>query len=153
MGINLLKKKVKRISTHDKLILDAVSWAESLGYEIVEYNLGRRKGPDAVFKNFNNQKVILEIVIDANFKRLFKQARIKEELITISKYEVSPKEFLGLIVVADRITNVKKHAIECDFPAEFFNPKTQKIFAVHIYDFKEIMPALLVSLLGSRTSA
>lgn len=154
-GITRLRKKKQKTtrmqrSTHDKLIEDAVSWAESLGYEVVEYNLGRKTGPDAVFQNLSNQKVILEIVTGSSFKELFKRARIKEKLVSISKYKLSREEFLGLIVVADRINNVKKHAVEVGFPAEFFDPNTQKIFTVRTYDFKEIIPVLLVSLLGSR---
>jgi hypothetical protein len=47
---------------------------------------------------------------------------------------------------------VKKHAIEVGIPADVFEPKEQKVFAVRDCDFKEVIPVLLVSILGSRAS-
>jgi hypothetical protein len=48
---------------------------------------------------------------------------------------------------------VKKHTIEVGIPANVFEPKEQKVFAVRDCDFKEVIPVLLVSILGSRASA
>ena len=44
--------------THDKVIEEAVRWAESLGYGIVEFHLGTQTGADAVFENRFGEKVI-----------------------------------------------------------------------------------------------
>jgi uncharacterized membrane protein len=48
-----------------------------------------------------------------------------------------------LIIVANRIDNVKKHATEVGIPANVFEPKQQKVFAVreqaHMQDLAEGM--------------
>jgi len=36
---------------HDEMIEEAVGWAKSLGYRVVEYNLGTNTGADAIFEN------------------------------------------------------------------------------------------------------
>jgi hypothetical protein len=146
------KFPVESLTTHDKLIMDACNYAKALGYEVVRYNLGRRKGPDAVFRNHQNQEVILEIVTGSTFKKLFEKTRVKETLIKLDKYTVSKQDFLGFIIVGDRIDNIEKHALTTGYSKEFFETNKQKIFPVCIYDFKEIIPALLVSLLGSRAN-
>ena len=143
---------VESLTTHDKLIIDACNYAKALGYEIVRYNLGRRKGPDAVFRNYQDQQVILEIVTGSRFKELFERTRIKDALIRLGKYTVSKQEFLGFIIVGDRIDNIERHALTAGHSKEFFETNKQKIFPVCVYDFKEVIPALLVSLLGSRTN-
>lgn len=139
--------------THDELIKKAVDWAESLGYSVVEKHLGTSTGADALFQNQFEEKVILEVLSRPSFKELFKKPRIKKALVQISKYTTSKADILGLIIVASRIDNVKKHAIEVGIPANVFEPKEQKVFAVRELDFKEMIPVLLVSILGSRASA
>ena len=59
---------------------------------------------------------------------------------------------LGLIVVGDRIENVKKHGKEAGLPDDVFDPPEQKIFPILLGDFKQVIPVLLVSLLGARAT-
>ena len=136
---------------HDELITDAVRWVKSLGYRVVEKHLGTESGADAIFENKYSEKVILEVVTGANFKPLFNKPRIKD-LFGTQQYWISP-ETLGLIVVGDRIENVGKHGIEVGLPERVFEPPEQRVFPVLARDFKEVIPVLLVSLLGSRASA
>ena len=146
-GIQLMSTK-----THDDLIKEAVRWAKSLGYEVFEQHLGTETGADAVFLNHLEDKVILEVVTGSSFKKLFRKPRIREALEKDMEYDWVP-EVLGLIVVGDRIDNVKKHGVEAGLPDELFDPPTQRIFAVLVRDFKEVIPVLLVSILGSKASA
>lgn len=138
--------------THDDLIKEAVRWAKSLGYEAVEQHLGTETGADAVFQNHLGDKVILEVVTGGSFKKLFENPRIRAALEKYLEYDWVP-EILGLIVVGDRINNVKKHGVEAGLPDEFFTAPDQRIFTVLVRDFKEVIPVLLVSLLGSKASA
>jgi len=134
--------------THDKMIKDAVEWAQSLGYGVVEYNLGIETGADAIFQNQFGEKVILEVVTGSNFKGLFQKPRIKEAL------ESPPLEVLGLIVVGDRINHVRAHGIEVGLSNELFDsPKRKRIFPVLARNFDKVIPVLLVSLLGIRASS
>lgn len=140
--------------THDELIERSVYWAQSLGYTVVDKNTGTKTGADAIFQNHFGEKVILEVVTGSNFRTLFKNPRIKKMLLPhVGSYEVAEKELLGLIVVAPRICNVKKHAIEVGIPEDVFQGKNQKVFVVRDSDFKEVIPVLLISILGSRASA
>ena len=140
--------------THDELIEDAVRWAKTLGYEVVEKHPGTDTGADAVFQNKFNEKVILEVVSGASFKTLFRKARIKK-LFTRhgehGEYWADPK-FLALLIVGDRIENVRKHGLEAGLLEDVFEPPEQKVFPVVTRDFKEVIPVLLVSLLGARSS-
>jgi len=137
---------------HDELIKDAVRWAKSLGYDIVERHLGTETGADAVFQNYSGEQVILEVVTGASFRKLFQKSRIKKALVRRGRYYVPPK-ILGLIIVGDRINRVKDHGLEAGLPNELFDPPKQKIFPVLTRDFDKVIPVLLVSLLGSRASA
>jgi hypothetical protein len=135
------------------MIKSAIQWAKSLGYDVVEHHLGTKTGADAIFQNVKGQKLILEVVTGSRFKSLFSKARIKEALVKTSKFWVSPPEILGLIVVGDRIGSIRKHGVEAGLPNELFNPPTQTVFPVLARDFKEVIPVLLVSILGTRESA
>lgn len=137
--------------THDEMIKEAVRWAKSLGYGVVEQNLGTRTGADAIFQNQFGEKVILEVVTGTSFRSLFKKPRIKD-IFGTQKFWIAP-ETLGLIIVGDRTENVKDHGIEVGIPPELFDPPEQRIFPVLAKDFKEVIPVLLVSLLGARASA
>ena len=129
----------------------ALRWAKSLGYEIVERHLGTDTGADAIFENQFQERVLLEVVTGARFKDLFDKQRIKD--IFENEEEYFPTDFLGLIVVGDRIANIEKHATEAGISIDFFEPPDQKIFPVLALDFEEIIPALLIKLLGSKASA
>lgn len=139
--------------THDEMIKEAVRWAKSLGYGVVEYHLGTETGADAIFRNNFNEKVILEVVTGASFKSLFKKPRINEVFRTTHARYWIPPETLGFIVVGDRVKNVKRHGIEAGLSAELFDPPEQRIFPVLAKDFEKVIPVLLVSLLGARASA
>lgn len=137
--------------THDDLVKEAVRWAKSLGYELVEKHLGTETGADAVFQNHLGDKVILEVVTGGNFKAFFKKPRIRD-LIVDDQTIWAPPEVLGLIVVADRIENLKKHGVQAGLSNRLFDPPTQRVFGVLVRDFKEVIPVLLVSILGSKAS-
>ena len=145
MGVECMSTK-----THDEMIKRAVDWARSLGYGIVESNLGTKTGADAIFQNQFSERVILEVVTGSGFKGLFNKPRIKE-IFGTSRYWIEP-ETLGLIIVGDRVDQVKNHGLEAGLPEEIFDPPYQRIFPVLARDFKEVIPVLLVSLLGSRAS-
>ena len=129
----------------------ALRWAETLGYTIVEKHLGTDTGADAIFENQFQERVLLEVVTGGRFKSLFDKKRIRE--IFENEEQYFPTSFLGLIVVGDRINNIKKHAANAEISKDFFEPPDQKIFPVLAMDFKEIIPALLIKLLGSKASA
>jgi transposase len=138
---------------HDDMISEAVRWAKSLGYGIVEFHLGTETGADAVFQNYFGEKVILEVVTGANFRNLFEKPRIKQALESRGEKEHWP-EILGLIVVGDRIDHVKDHGVEVGVPNELFDhPEKQRVFPVETRHFDRLIPVLLVSLLGIRASA
>ena len=135
--------------THDDMIKDAIRWAESLGYEVVEFHLGTKTGADAIFQNHFGEKVILEIVTGSSFKNLFEKPRIKEALRSHALH------ILGLVVVGDRIHNLKNHGVKAGLSSDLFESGNarQKVFGVRALDFKDVIPVLLVSILGARASA
>ena len=140
----------KKTKTHDEIIQKTISWAKSLGYDVVDHNLGTETGADAIIQNHFDERVILEVVTGSSFKILFAKPRIKE---VFAPYD--PPLILGLIIVGDRIDKVKEHGVKAGFPEECFESgdKSQRVFPVLTRDFKEVIPVLLVSLLGSRASA
>ena len=97
--------------------------------------------------------MILEVVTGSSFKDLFQTPRIREAFVSPSKYQLTTPEYLGLIVVAGKIDNVKKHGVEVGLPEELFDFPEQKIFPVLIRHFDRVIPVLLVSILGSRATA
>jgi hypothetical protein len=135
--------------THDNIIETVLRWAESLGYRVVEHNTGNKTGPDAIIANQFGETVVVEVETGANFRKLLKKPRLNRPL------SISPDDFLGIIVVGDRIEHLKEHGIEVGLPEELFESgsKRQKVFGVGTLDFKEIIPPLLVSILGARASA
>jgi len=138
----------KKRTHHDAMILEAERWATSLGYRVVDENLGSKKGADAIFENQARESVLLEVVSGGSFKSLFRKERIQQAFIlphAIEEYKIMPT-ILALIIVADRIDNVKKHGIEVGIPDALFNPPNQVIFPVLAFDFKEVIPALLAML-------
>ena len=137
--------------THDDLIKMALRWAETLGYNISESHLGTDTGADAIFENQFQEKVLLEVVTGARFINLFEKERIKD--IFENEEQYFPTSFLGLIVVGDRIENIRKHAAKTGISIDYFEPPDQKIFPVLALDFERIIPALLIKLLGSKASA
>ena len=140
--------------THDEMIETAVWWARSLGYDVVECHLGTETGADAVFQNMFGEKVILEVVTGSSFKGLFRKPRIKKALEIEGEKEKHWPETLGLIVVGDRISLVRDHGIEAGLPVKLFDSReVKRIFPVRLVDFKQVIPVLLVSLLGIRGSS
>jgi len=132
--------------THDDMIQESIRWAQSLGYKVVEHHFGTETGADAVFQNLSNEKVVLEIVTGSRFRDLLGKERINKVL--------NDDMVLGLIVVGDRIEHLKDHGEEVGLSAELFEfgHEAQKIFGVRTLDFKEVIPVLLVSILGVRGS-
>ena len=134
--------------THDDMIKEAIRWAESLGYKVLEYHLGTETGADAIFQNHFEEKAILEIVTGSSFKNLLQKPRIREAL------KSHPLRILGIIVVGDRIEHLKDHGVEIGLSSRLFESghKEQKVFGVRALDFKEVIPVLLVSILGTKGS-
>ena len=62
------------------MIKEAVRWAKSLGYDVVEFHLGTETGADAIFQNQFKETVILEVVTGASFKSLFKNHELRKYL-------------------------------------------------------------------------
>jgi hypothetical protein len=132
--------------THDELIRESIRWAESLGYKVIEHHLGTETGADAIFQNHAGEKAVLEMVTGSSFTNLFGKERIKNAL--------KNDYILGLIVVGDRINNLKDHGIKAGLSSELFESghKEQKVFGVLVRDFNAIIPVLLVSILGTKGS-
>ncbi len=135
--------------THDEMILAAIQWAKSLGYKVVDYNVGKETGVDALFENHFGEKVILEIETGSGFRKLFEKPRIQQAL------KSPPLTVLGIIVVGDRIDNLEAHGIEVGLSKELFESGNlnQRVFGVRALDFKQVIPVLLVSILGIKGSA
>lgn len=135
--------------THDDMIKEAIRWAESLGYKVIEYHLGTETGADAIIQNHFGERAILEIVTGSDFRGLFRKPRIQEALKT------NPLDVLGLVVVGDRIEHLRKHGTEEGLSGDLFESgaPVQRVFGVRALDFKEVIPVLLVVLLGIRGSA
>ena len=128
------------------MIKESMRWAESLGYKVVEHHLGTETGADAVFQNHFGEQGLLEVVTGSSYKNLLKKERIKEAL----KNDWT----LGLIIVGDRIDLLKSHGEEAGLSVELFESghMLQKVFGVRALDFKEVIPVLMVSVLGTKGS-
>jgi len=126
------------------MIEDSIRWAESLGYKVVEHHFATETGADAIFENHSGERAVLEIVTGANFRNLLRKERIREAL--------KSDWILGLIIVGDRIDHLKDHGEEVGLSTELFELGhfEQKVFGVRVLDFKEVIPVLLVSILGVR---
>ena len=85
------KDNIMSTKIHDEMIEEAVGWAKSLGYGVVEYNLGTNTGADAIFENRFGEKAILEIVTGASFRELFKKPRIREGFEEDEKWDMVPE--------------------------------------------------------------
>ena len=135
--------------THDEMILTAIRWAKSLGYRVVDYNIGKETGVDALFENQFGEQAMLEVETGAGFRKLFEKPRIQEAL------KSPPLTVLGVIVVGDRIDNLEEHGVEVGLPKQLFESGNlnQRVFGVRALDFKEVIPVLLVSILGIKGSA
>ena len=132
--------------THDDMIRESTRWAESLGYKVVEQHFGTKTGADAIIQNLHGEKVVLEIVTGSSFKNLFRKKRIKKAL--------ENDLLVGLIIVGDRIDHLMNHGQEAGLSIELFESgnKKQKIFGVLTRHFNDVIPVLLVSILGTRGS-
>jgi hypothetical protein len=59
----------KKTKTHDEIIQETIRWAKSLGYNVVDHNLGTETGADAIIQNHFDEKVILEVVTGSSLAR------------------------------------------------------------------------------------
>lgn len=71
MDLSTITKK--RTEIHDEMISRACRWAESLGYEVVDFNTGNKRGADAIFQNIHKERVLLEVVTGSSFIELLKK--------------------------------------------------------------------------------
>jgi len=139
----------RKTEIHDKMIKETVRWAKSLGYYVVDHNLGTETGADAIIENHKGERVILEVVTGHNFKKLFQKPRIKEI------FEPYEPPLARLIIVTDRAELITKHGVSAGLPEDYFEVggQLQRVFPVLEVDFYKITPVLLVSILGARAAA
>lgn len=110
--------------------------AESLGYKIEETHLGSEQGPDLVVRNPVNQLgVIIESevghnITDQSYSKFQREAKQLDE-----------RKIRAIIVITETPRRVWQRSLEGIEPRENF-------YVVAGSVFKDVMPALLVKLLG-----
>jgi len=121
---------------HDYPIYESCAIAESLGYRIEEKHLGGEKGPDIIIRNpVNGIGVVIESELGHNItsQSYSKFAREAEHL--------KDKNIKAIIVITETPRRVwSKHMAGIEPRRNFF------VVAGSV--FKDVMPALLVKLLG-----
>ena len=129
--------KVSESTLHDYPIYEVSAIAESLGYRIEERHLGGEQGPDIIVRNsVSGVGVIIESEVGHNITDR-----------TYRNFERAAREYLkdknveAIIVITETPRRVWKKAMKGIEPRKNF-------FVVAGSVFKEVMPALLVKILG-----
>ena len=121
---------------HDYPIYEISAVAESLGYKIEERHLGIEQGPDLVIRNPVNQLgVIIESevghnITDQSYTKFQREAR-----------QLGETKIKAIIVITETPRRVWQKKLEGVDPRRNF-------FVVAGSVFKDVLPALLVKLLG-----
>jgi hypothetical protein len=121
---------------HDYPIYEISAVAESLGYRIEEFHLGIEQGPDIVVRNPMNQVgVIVESevghnITDQSYRKFEREAK-----------ELGKKNLKAIIVITETPRRVWQKKLAGVEPRRNF-------FVVAGSVFKDVMPSLLVKLLG-----
>jgi hypothetical protein len=121
---------------HDYPIYEISAVAESLGYRIEESHLGIEQGPDIVVRNPMNQAgVIVESevghnITDQAYRKFEREAK-----------ELGKRNLKAIIVITETPRRVWQKKLEGVEPRWNF-------FVVAGSVFKDVMPSLLVKLLG-----
>lgn len=122
---------------HDYPIYEIYAVAESLGYTVQEFHLGKEKGPDMIVENrINANTVIIESEIGHNITSQSYQ-----------KFEREAKDYIltgkakAIIVITETPRRVWNK------PLRNLKPR-QNFYVVAGSVFKEVMPALLAKVLG-----
>jgi len=121
---------------HDYPIYEVSAVAESLGYRIEESHLGIEQGPDMVVRNPMNQVgVIVESEVGHNiteqsYRKFEREAK-----------ELGKRNLKAIIVITETPRRVWQKKLEAVEPRRNF-------FVVAGSVFKDVMPSLLVKLLG-----
>jgi hypothetical protein len=121
---------------HDYPIYEISAVAESLGYRIEESHLGIEQGPDIVVRNPMNQAgVIVESevghnITDQAYRKFEREAK-----------ELGKRNLKAIIVITETPRRVWQKKLEGVEPRRDF-------FVVAGSVFKDVMPSLLVKLLG-----
>jgi hypothetical protein len=121
---------------HDYPIYEISAVAESLGYRIEESHLGIEQGPDIVVRNPMNQAgVIVESevghnITDQAYRKFEREAK-----------ELGKRNLKAIIVITETPRRVWQKKLEGVEPRRNF-------FVVAGSVFKDVMPSLLVKLLG-----
>jgi len=101
------------------------------------------------------------ILLEKKHRRLVSSAKSEEEGSSqsfissdMSILRPSPLDAIDRIDVGDRIGHLKDHGREAGLSTELFESghKKQRIFGVLTLDFHQVIPVLLVSVLGRRGS-
>jgi len=122
---------------HDYPIYETYAIAESLGYRVEEHHLGGEQGPDIIIRNPVNQAgVLIESEIGHNitsqsYEKFERQAR---EYVKMNKVK-------AIIVITETPRRVWNKPLKNLTPRKNF-------YVVAGSVFKDVMPALLVKLLG-----
>jgi len=135
-GLHLPTNAEKGESTlHDYPIYEICAIAESLGYKIVERHLGGEQGPDIVIKNpVNNESIIVESEVGHNITSQ-SYHKFEREAKTLTN---SLKAVIVITETPRRVWRKPLKGIE----------RRKNFFVVAGSVFKDVMPALLVKLLG-----
>lgn len=121
---------------HDYPIYEISAVAESLGYRIEESHRGIEQGPDIVVRNPMNQAgVIIESevghnITDQSYRKFEREAK-----------ELAERNLKAIIVITETPRRVWQKKLEGVEPRSNF-------FVVAGSVFKDVMPSLLVKLLG-----
>lgn len=121
---------------HDYPIYEISAVAESLGYRIEESHLGIEQGPDIVVRNPVNQVgVVVESevghnITDQAYRKFEREAK-----------ELGKRNLKAIIVITETPRRVWQKKLEGVEPRRNF-------FVVVGSVFKDVMPSLLVKLLG-----
>jgi len=122
---------------HDYPIYETYALAESLGYRVEEHHLGGEQGPDIIIRNpINGLGVLIESEIGHNITSQ-----------SYAKFERQGREYVktgrvkAIVVITETPRRVWSKRLENLVPRENF-------YVVAGSVFKDIMPTLLVKLLG-----
>jgi hypothetical protein len=121
---------------HDYPIYEVSAIAESLGYKREEFHLGIEQGPDLVIRNPRTHFGLIvepEVghnITDRSYSKFEREAR-----------QLAEKKLKAIVVITETPRRVWRK------PMKGVEPRS-KFFMVAGSVFKDVMPALLVKLLG-----
>ena len=131
------RKQEGESTLHDYPIYEIYAIAESLGYKVQEHHLGGEQGPDIIIRNpLTGIGVIIESEVGHNITSRSYRKFERE----VKEYSTT-KNIKAVIVITETPRRVWKKSMKGIEPRRNF-------FVVAGSVFKDVMPALLVKLLG-----